>query len=121
MAEVNMTEVLISPLGAMVREIGASVAAAQRELDAAAIASQARLAADHPELQALGYQVTWYQIPEAIVEMKMAVHVEQAQGAAPARLYLAPFNTKYRNVLNFSAEGSSTLRLKIVPVPPRTP
>lgn len=60
--DVNMNEVLISPLATMVREIGASVADAQRALDAAAIDNQARLAAEHPELQALGYQVTWYQI-----------------------------------------------------------
>ena len=78
------------------------------------------LAAEHPELQALGYQVTWYQIPEASVEMKMALHFEKTQPAGPARMYLAPFNTKYRNVLGFSAEGSSTLKLRIVPVPPHT-
>ena len=118
--DVNMNEVLISPLATMVREIGASVADAQRALDAAAIDNQARLAAEHPELQALGYQVTWYQIPEASVEMKMALHFEKTQPAGPARMYLAPFNTKYRNVLGFAAEGSSTLKLRIVPVPPHT-
>ena len=118
--DVNMNEVLISPLATMVREIGASVADAQRALDAAAIDNQARLAAEHPELQALGYQVTWYQIPEANVEMKMALHFEKSQTNAPARMYATPFNTKYRNVLNFSADGSSMLRLRIVPVPPVT-
>jgi hypothetical protein len=118
--DVNMNEVLIAPLAAMVREISAGVAAAQRDLDAAAIASQAQLAVEHPELQALGYQVTWYQIPEATVEMKMALHFEKQQAAGPARVYLAPFNNKYRNIFDFSAEGSSTLKLRIVPVPPRT-
>ena len=116
--DVNMNEVLISPLATMVRELGASVADAQRALDAAAIEQQAKLATEHPELQALGYQVTWYQIPEASVEMKMALHFEKKQPTGPARMYLAPFNSKYRNVLSFSADGSSTLKLRLVPVPP---
>lgn len=117
--DVNLNEVLISPLSSMVREISASVADAQRALDAAALASQTRLATEHPELQALGYQVTWYQIPEAQVEMRMAIHFEKKNAQTPARLYVAPFNNKYRNTLNFTAEGSSTLKLRIVPVPPQ--
>jgi hypothetical protein len=116
--DVNMNEVLITPLATMVREIGTGVAAAQRALDAAALASQAQLATEHPELQQLGYQVTWYQIPEANVEMRMALHFEKPQPSAAARVYLAPFNTKYRNTLGFSADGSSSLKLRIVPVPP---
>ena len=117
--DVNLNEVLISPLSSMVREISASVAAAQRALDAAALASQTQLATEHPELQALGYQVTWYQIPEAQVEMRMAIHFEKKNAQTPARLYVAPFNNKYRNTLNFTADGSSTLKLKFVPVPPQ--
>jgi hypothetical protein len=117
--DVNMDEVLISPLSSMVREISAGVAAAQRALDAAAIATQTQLATEHPELEALGYQVTWYQIPEAQVEMRMALHFEKKDAASPPRMYLAPFNTKYRNTFSFSADGSSTLKLRIVPVPPQ--
>ena len=117
--DVNMNEVLITPLATMVRELSAGVAAAQRELDAAALATQAQLAAEHPELEAAGYQVTWYQIPEAQVEMRMALHFEKKTPQGPAKMYLAPFNTKYRNTFNFSADGSSTLKLRIVPVPPQ--
>lgn len=117
--DVNPNEILISPLASMVRELSASVAAAQRELDAAALQSQTQLATEHPDLQALGYQVTWYQIPEAQVEMRMTVHFEQKTANAPPRLYVAPFNTKYRNTQGFTADGSSTLKLRIVPVPPQ--
>ena len=117
--DVNMDEVLISPLSSMVREISAGVAAAQRELDAAALATQTQLATEHPELEALGYQVTWYQIPEAQVEMRMALHFEKKDAQSPPRMYVAPFNTKYRNTFSFSADGSSTLKLRIVPVPPQ--
>ena len=83
--DVNMDEVLISPLSSMVREISAGVAAAQRQLDAAALATQAQLATEHPELQALGYQVTWYQIPEAQVEMRMALHFEKTKTSSILR------------------------------------
>ncbi len=117
--DVNMDEVLISPLSSMVREISAGVAAAQRALDAAALATQTQLATEHPELEALGYQVTWYQIPEAQVEMRMALHFEKKDAQSPPRMYVAPFNTKYRNTFSFSADGSSTLKLRIVPVPPQ--
>lgn len=116
--DVNMNEVLIAPLGNLVREMGKSIAAAQQELDAAALAAQQKIASDHPELAALGYQATWYQIPQAEVEMRMALHFEKPAAGKPTRLYAAPFNVKYRNTLDFSAEGSSTLKLRIVPVPP---
>lgn len=116
--DVNMNEVLIAPLGNLVREMGKSVAVAQQELDAAALAAQQQIATKYPELATLGYQATWYQIPEAEVEMRMALHFEKPAGNKPARVFAAPFNVKYRNVLDFSAEGSSSLRFRIVPVPP---
>ena len=117
-ADTTLNEVLITPLSSMVREIGRSVADAQRALDAAALAQQDALAREHPELQAMGYQVTWYQIPEASVEMKVAVHLEQARAEVPARLYFSPFDGRGRQAT--STDGSSTLRLRIVPVPPVT-
>lgn len=118
--DVDMNEILITPLATLVREIGKGVAAAQRALDAAALDSQTQLEAEHPQLQALGYQVSWYQIPEANVEMRMALHFEKPQPGGAAKVYLAPFNAKYRNTLAFSADGSSSLKLRIVPVPPPT-
>lgn len=117
--DVNMNEVLIAPLGNLVREIGKSVAAAQRELDDAALATQQSLAAERPELAQLGYRVTWYQIPEAEVEMRMALHFERKESSSPVRLFATPFNVKYRNNFNFVADGTSTLKFRIVPVPPQ--
>ncbi|MBR0657006.1 hypothetical protein [Plastoroseomonas arctica] len=118
--EVDFAEILITPAATMIREIGASVAAAQQALDQGSIAAQAALRAQAPELEAAGYQVTWYQIPEAQVEMKVAVHFEKKTTDAPLRMYLTPFNAKYRTGLDFAAEGTSTLKLRIVPVPPVT-
>ena len=73
------------------------------------------------ELRDLGYEPTWYQIPEAQVELKMAVHYERSQPTGPVRVWATPFNAKYRNALNYTADGSSALTLRIVPVPPHVP
>lgn len=116
--EVDFSEILIAPAATMIREVGAAVAAAQRELDQASLEAQANLRAKFPDLEAAGYQVTWYQIPEVQAEVRMAVHFEKKSSDAPPRMYLTPFNAKYRNALNFTADGSSTLKLRIVPVPP---
>lgn len=119
--EVDFSEILITPVATMIREIAAGVAAAQRALDQASLQSQADLHDKFPELEQAGYQVTWYQIPEVRAEMRMAVHLERQTPQSPLRLYATPFNAKYRNAMNFTADGSSTLTLRIVPVPPITP
>ncbi len=113
--EVEVNEILITPVATLIRELSRSVAEAQLQLDAAALASQQALPA---ELRDLGYEPTWYQIPEAHVELKMAVHYERSQASGPVRVWATPFNAKYRNALNYTADGSSTLTLRIVPVPP---
>jgi hypothetical protein len=119
--EVDFSEVLITPAAKMVRDIGASVADAQRQMDQAAVQAQADLHTQFPDLDQAGYQVTWYQIPEVQVELKMAMHYEKKSADAPLRVYLSPYNAKYSSALNFSADGSSTLKLKIVPVPAAVP
>ena len=116
--EVNVNEILITPVATIIRELSKSVADAQLQLDAAALASQNALPA---ELHELGYEPTWYQIPEAQIELKMAVHYEQSSGSGPVRVWATPFNAKYRNTLSYTADGSSTLTLRIVPVPPAKP
>jgi hypothetical protein len=118
--DVNLSEVLITPAATMIREISASVAEAQRVLDAEAMASQAALAKTNPDLAAAGYQVTWYQIPEADIEIKVAMHYERKDAQSPRKVYFAPFNAKYRTGLGFTADGASTVKIRIVPVPPVT-
>ena len=113
--EVDVNEILITPIATLIRELSKSVADAQLQLDAAALASQNALPT---ELRDLGYEPTWYQMPEAQVEIKMAVHYERSQPTGPVRAWATPFNAKYRNAQNYTADGSSTLTLRIVPVPP---
>ena len=116
--EADFSEILVAPIARMIREIGQSIGEAQKQLDKASMDSQAHLATDFPDLAQAGYEVTWYQLPEVTMEMKVAVHLETAAAAKPPRLFLAPINAKYKNTQNFAADGSSTLKIRIVPVPP---
>ena len=119
--KVDFSEILISPLAKIIREVSLSVADAQQQLDATALASQTALEQTHPELFAAGYTAPWYQIPEAEVELKVAVHFERQAGQGPSRLWMAPFNAKYRTSMNFTADGASSIKFRIVPVPPVQP
>jgi hypothetical protein len=113
----DLSDILITPIARIVREIGESVGEAQKALDQASMQSQSNLQTSHPELAEIGYEVTWYQMPEVQVELKMAIHFEKKNTSSPPKLYLAPFNAKYKNALSYTADGSSALKLRIVPVP----
>lgn len=119
-AHVNFSEILLASLPEMIQRLVQGVAEAQSQLDAAAIHTQETLQQKFPELAGIGYRATWYQIPEVIVELKVAVHYE-ATGEEETKkrgFFLSPFNAKYKSAFTYGAEGSSTLKLKIVPVPP---
>lgn len=120
MAEVpiDFSEILVGSLGEMIRKVGDGVAYAQTKLDEASLQAQKALPED---LAAIGYQVTWYQMPEVVAELKLAVHFEATQGAGGAKkkgIFVSPFNAKYQSAFAYKAEGASTLRFRIVPVPP---
>jgi hypothetical protein len=119
--EIIFNEVLIGTVETMVEKVALSVASAQKRLDAAALESQKKLAEEHPQLAQLGYQVTWYQMPEVEVELKMAVHYEKSEttGGSKSRIFVSPYNAKYKSNFSYTAEGASTLKFRIVPVPPQ--
>ncbi|MCK6477782.1 MAG: hypothetical protein L6Q35_13235 [Phycisphaerales bacterium] len=130
MAAPDVSEILVAPVGHLVREVCSAVAAAQVELDAASLRAQAALTSTHPELAEHGYQVTWYSMPEVSVELKLAMHFEETNRPADgtgagktkkARLLAAPFNAKYQNSFAYKADGSTVLKLRVVPVPPPSP
>lgn len=116
--EVNFEEVLVAPLEAIIRKIGASVADAQLKLDSASMEMQKQLRETNPELAKIGYISPWYQMPEINVELKMAMHYEKAEKGEKYGVFWSPFNAKYQSNFAFGAEGSSSLKLKIVSSPP---
>ncbi len=117
---VNNLEILIAPLADMIKQISQGIAEAQSALDTSSIETQKTLKTTHPELYDIGYQVTWYQMPEITVELKVAVHYEKTGKEKEGRvgIFFSPFNAKYKNAFSYTAEGASTLKLRIVPVPP---
>jgi len=118
--QTNFSEILIGPLALMIRQIAQAVADAQRALDSAAIQSQNALEEQFPDLAKMHYQVTWYQMPAVEAELKVAVHFEKtsSQSGSKVGVFLAPFNAKYQSAFAFAAEGTSTVKVRIVPVPP---
>ncbi len=81
-----------------------------------------------------GFQPTFYQFSETIIEVKMTISMSQeskVEGNStsskpktsilrkqPVSLKASSLNAKYTNTYNFSQEGSSLIRTTIVPVPP---
>lgn len=92
-----------------------------------------------------GFQPTFYQFAETIIEVKMTISAsleettkEEKEGTQTDIMYSqssslwglkkntkmvitsTPINATYTNKYNYTAEGTSTLRTRLVPVPPNT-
>lgn len=78
-------------------------------------------------LIALGFFPGYYQFQEAIIEVKMAITMatsSEAKVGVTAKGGWGPFsasvNASYSRKYEYKVEGSSLLRVKMVPVPPPT-
>lgn len=125
----NVLDALSVPLGDLIAQVGRGVADAQRALDAASIAALRDIYESDEELfrelQRIGYRPTWYHIPEAEGEIQVALSVAgdtstSAAGAPRVKLYAAPLDAGYTSRFSFNLEASSTVKFRIVPVPPST-
>ena len=88
-----------------------------------------------------GFQPTFYQFAETIIEVKMTIRYEHQQSYenkkqgtvttktkkngflglfGSTKTVTTPINATYTNKYNYSAEGTSLLRTRLVPVPPNT-
>ena len=85
-----------------------------------------------------GFQPTFYQFAETIIEVKMTINVTEdytEEGTKTVgyqtnttksffglfrKVTVTPLNAKYTNSYNYSVEGHSLLRTRLVPVPPNT-
>lgn len=128
MPDFDPNTILVAPVDDIIQQMAQSVANAQLALDQATLAAQKALQerAEYQELRALGYQPSWYTIPEATFELKLAFYIEDATGEAGGeakggllrRIFGTTHNANYQNTQSFQAEGASTLKVRIVPVPP---
>jgi len=134
-------ELLNVPFGEMVQKLANAIAKGQTELDMEST-RVAKFMADTkiqlPGLKdgasieefpliALGFFPGFYQFQEAIIEVKMAITMAtqtEAKVGAEAKVGWGPFaasvNASYSSKYDYKNEGSSLLRVRLVPVPPPT-
>jgi len=74
-----------------------------------------------------GFQPTFYQFTDTIIEVKMAITMSQSREASVSTsvkggigCFSASVNASYSSKYSYSVEGSSLIRTKITPVPTNT-
>ena len=138
----QIAELLSVPLESMITALGRGIGQAQSELDRHSIEIQ-RIIDEDPVLAQYGLSATWYQIPSAQMELKVAIAADQPAPPPPAapgevplpatdvvggvlrpalpRMWLQPVNARYANQFAYDVNAASTVTLSIVPVPPPGP
>lgn len=128
-----------APLHDMVQSLGIGIARAQQALDRVSMELAKELTttkvtlgegANEKEysLLALGFTPTFYQYTDTVIEMKMSFSMVQSKevglSAALGATALVPFGAvsasvtaSYSQKYQYSAEGSSSIRTKLVTVP----
>lgn len=121
----EIEEVLLRPLGDVLAKVGEGVAQAQRAMDLNSLATQTLIDND-PVLSEYGLQATWYHMPEVTLELKMSLSLKRetktdASGRvrqSKLTLLAAPHNAKVQNTLGLEVQGTSTVKARIVSIPP---
>lgn len=74
-----------------------------------------------------GFQPTFYQFTDTIIEVKMAITMTKSSETSASvsakggfMIFSASVNASYSSKYSYSVEGSSLLRTKITPVPPNS-
>ncbi|MDJ0840346.1 MAG: PASTA domain-containing protein [Acidobacteriota bacterium] len=125
-------EVLSAPLGDIIAAVGQGVAQAQQELDAATLDTVKAIYEEGDDrllglLRDIGYQPTWYTIPEVTGEVSMSLTIGEEKESTSSgglisgrglRLYGSPMNASYTNKFNMELKAASSIKFRIVPVPP---
>jgi len=138
----DLLDALSAPVGELIASVGRGVAEAQQEMDAQTLATIRSIYGESGNtellstLRQIGYQPTWYHIPEVTAEINVAISIvgqatQQAQTtgattstagkqklAARPRLYAAPVDAGYSNRYGYDVKAASVVKFRIVPVPP---
>ncbi|MCF0137885.1 MAG: DUF4332 domain-containing protein [Oscillospiraceae bacterium] len=100
-------------LSDIITELGVGIAQAQRNLDQVSINMQREILND-PELAAMGFNATWYAIPEASFTLKMEYIYSES---GDRHISVVPMNATYSNTFRSERTEESTLSLRFVPIP----
>lgn len=125
MAPQRGVEVFAAPIEGVLAALGRGISEAQRELDRSSLVAQAEIDAD-PDLAQIGAQATWFQLPRVELELKLALTMAtdpraRAAGVArPLKLLAQPVSAAFQNHFNYNLQGSSVVRVTVVPVPAPT-
>lgn len=132
-----ISDALAAPLGDLIAAVGRGLSEAQESLDLGTAETLKRLYdgkdANMELLRRLGYQPTWYRIPELNAEITVSLSIGNqatqsgqgpvaSAGASPPgiRLYVAPLDANYTNRYEYDLQAASVIKFRIVPVPPST-
>ena len=138
----EITRALSAPLGELIAAVGRGVAEAQWALDMHTVETfKAVYGGDDATFEALrelGYQPTWFRIPEVAAEIYVTLSAsgeERSGGTAPAaktekdgaeqgdttpgriQLYATPVDASFSNTYDYQLRACSQLKFRIVPVP----
>ncbi len=131
----DLLDTLSAPMGDLIASVGRGIAEAQRAMDEQTLEQIRALYGEDKgdellrTLQQLGYQPTWYHIPEVNAELNVALSLsgatqQTAKSAASgkpaprAKLYAAPVDASYTNRYGYELKAASVVKFRIVPVPP---
>lgn len=114
---------LAENMSSLIVNMGKSLAAAQRALDASAIETQ-KMINDDEELRNSGIMATWYTIPETTFNLKMhydvVKEVDKNNNVIGNKILVNPINARYQNYFKVEASSQSEVNLRFVPIPPPT-
>ncbi len=125
-------ELLNAPFPEMVKNLGKSIAEAQYALDRVSmklaqemVATKVDLGGKEYSLLALGFTPTFYQYVDTLIEIKMVFSMTQSKekgvegtvGASYLGIVSASVTGSYSQKYQYSAEGSSLMRTKLVTIP----
>ncbi|WP_424404904.1 hypothetical protein [Pasteurella sp. PK-2025] len=131
-------ELLNVPFGDMVVQLASAIAEGQYKMDLVSVEIAKKMGQEEITLPKIsgsgdvkvtllgaGFQPTFYQFTDSIIEVKIAITMvssKEASIAAKAKVgwacFSASVNASYSSKYSYSVEGSSLLRTKITPLPP---
>jgi hypothetical protein len=123
----DISETMAAPLGDLIAAVGRGLAGAQQSLDMATFETiRAMYKGDDAALEImrqLGWQPTWYRIPELAAELTLSLSVSATetgagQGPGAVQLYGSPMDASYTNRYDYDLQAASVVKFKIVAVPP---